>query len=164
MWRIGTNFHKGEESVANPHIYEKLVSNHHMWKIGIKAHMCEELVPNPHTCKKLVSNPRRCEELVLNCHICQWQNCEELESNTKCSRIWVRNTHVCYIWNLISCVFFTKWEMLNPSCLVLELIFRISFLLRHISKNLSRWKVFRNIPANIFKQFPHPRCCRFLCA
>ena len=87
------NPHTCEKSVPNPHIYEKLVSNHHMWKICIKTHTCEELVPNYHIYK----------ELVLNRHRCQWQNCDELETNAKCSRfggyfINVRDTHVCYIY------------------------------------------------------------------
>ena len=108
------NFHKCDESVPNPHtceeskpnlhICEKMISNHHMWKIGIKTHTCVELVANPHTCEKLVPNYHTYEELVLNRHRCQWQNCEELKSNAKCSRfggggylINVRNTRMYWL-------------------------------------------------------------------
>ena len=37
----------------------------------------------------------------------------------------------------------------------LELISRDNFLLRHLSKDFSRWKVFRNVSANFSKQFHH---------
>ena len=67
-----------------------------------KNHTCEELVPNPHTCEILVPNYHRCEKMALNRHRCEGKNCEELESNAKCSIfggyfINMRNTHVCYM-------------------------------------------------------------------
>ena len=90
------NFHKCENwfqiltRVKNRYEFLTSVRNWyqiiHMWKMISKTNTCEELVPNPHTCEKLVPNNHRCEELVLNRHRCQWINCEELESNAKCSR------------------------------------------------------------------------------
>ena len=125
VWRPGTsfirceklvpNFHKCEKSVPNHQICEKLVSISHV-NNGIKTLTCEELVPNDHTCEKLVPKYHRCEELVLNRHRCQSQNSEELESNAKRSRFGgiLSMWGICMyaIWNLTSCVFFTKYEIL----------------------------------------------------
>ena len=121
MWRTGTinlrcegtipNFHKCEELVPNPRIIGTKSS--HQLKHWYQIITCEKFVSKltrmknwyktflTHL-KKLVPNYHRCEELVLNRHGWQWQNCEELESNAKCSRfggyfINERNTHVCYI-------------------------------------------------------------------
>ena len=74
----------------NPHVWWTDTKSSHMWK--------------------LVPNYRRSEELELNRHRCQCQNCEELESNAKCSRfgghfINVRNRHVCYIKYDFVCIF-----------------------------------------------------------
>ena len=97
------------------------VNNHYKittcQKLVSKPHTCKELVPNPQTCEKLVPNYHKFDELALYRHRCQYQNCEELESNTKCSRFWryfinLRNTHVHAIWNLTLCVFFIKvWDI-----------------------------------------------------
>ena len=91
------NFHKCKESVPNPHT-------------------CEDLVPNPNTCDMLDRTYHMYEELVLNRQKMSVKNCEELESNAKCSRFFlyfviVRNTYVCYM-KLTSCVNFTKCEIL----------------------------------------------------
>ena len=127
MWRICTKFSQ---------MWRNRTKSSHMWRIGTKSshllknsikthtcedqvpnsHTCEDLVPNSHTCRKLVPNHHKWEELVLNRHRCQWQNCEELESNAKCSRfggissMWVIRMHAK--WNLILCVFFLKCEIL----------------------------------------------------
>ena len=108
----------------------------------------------PSTFSKLGHNYHRCEELVLNRHRCQWQNCEEMELNAKCSRfrsgvggilsMW--GIHMNAIWNLTSCVFFTKCEILvyhmwrigtkSSQCEIYEVstkaFYQISFHLDHL--------------------------------
>ena len=132
MWRTGSIFYRCGLFVPNFRKYEESVPH---------PHMCEESVPNPQICKKIsiksyhvknwYQNSRvkswcqnlthvkncRCEKLVLNRHRCQWQNCEELESNAKCSRfgggggycISVRNTHVCYMKHDLVRIFHKVW-------------------------------------------------------
>ena len=126
LWRFGSNFSQmWRIGTKSSHVWRIGTKSSHLWKIGIKAshvkigiktHTCEEMIPKPHTCEKLLPIYHTYEELVLDRHRCQWQNCVELESNVKCSRfggilsMW--GIRMYAIWNLISCVFFTKCEIL----------------------------------------------------
>ena len=91
----------------------------HLWKICIKSSHVKILYQNSHmwrtgTTSKLVPNFRRCDELVRNRHRRQWQNYEEFGSNAKWSRLgavmWGIRKYAK--WNLTSCVFCTKCEIL----------------------------------------------------
>ena len=73
-----------------------------------------ESVLDPHSCEKLVPN-HHIVEMLLSHHICQWQNCEQLKSVAKCGRfggtVSMWGIRMYAIWNLTSCVFFTKCEI-----------------------------------------------------
>ena len=128
---------------------------HHIWqisiKIDIKTSTCEKLVPNSRTCEKLVPNYHTYEELVLNCHRCQWRNCEELDSNAKCSIfggiLYMWGIRMYVTWNLTPCVFFTSVRYWYEICDVLVPIF---YVLRGIDTNSSQCEIYevRNLRFN----------------
>ena len=91
MWRIGTK-------------------SSHVWRIGTKSSHNSSHVKNWYQNSNVWRTGTRSSHMWK-----MWQNCEEMESNAKCSRfgcyfINVRNTYVCCIWNGVR-IFHKVWTI-----------------------------------------------------